>query len=130
MPVKRSNNRGQWAVRMLCVLAMLFLGFAHQPVAMAADAPLDVSAYALPDGSLPILCVSDDGGSQKDKDKHLFAQGCDACRISASVLLPQPADDVGRIMRHASTSMPAPKVAMVPRRIFSPATAPRAPPLA
>lgn len=116
-------------MRMLCVLAMLFVGFAHQPAAMAVDAPFDVSAYALPDGSLPILCVSDNG-SQNDKDKHLFAQGCEACRISAAVLLPQPADDVGRILRHAGAAMPAPKVAEIPRRIFSPATAPRAPPLA
>ncbi len=126
--MKKPGEKGQWAVRILCALALLFVGFAHQPAAMAENTPFDITAYALPDGSLPVLCVSENDGSQKDKDKHLHSQGCEACRIGASVLLPQPADALGKALQFSSAVAARPMVETAYRRIFSPATAPRAPP--
>lgn len=116
-------------VRILCALALLFVGFGHQPVAMAESNPFDIAAYALPDGTLPALCVSENDDGQKDSGgKHIHAQGCEACRISASVLLPSPVDNLGERMRPAAIAPMRPFIRVAQRRILSPSTAPRAPP--
>ena len=61
--------------------ALGVLGFGHR---MALQDPVDLSAYAMPDGTLPELCH--DGGTaghdQKDQPP------CPACRIIAAVELP------------------------------------------
>lgn len=115
-------------VRILCALALLFVGFGHQPAGMAENTPFNVAAYALPDGTLPVLCVSESDDSQKDSGKHIHAQGCEACRISASVLLPSPVDNLGERMRPAAIAPMRPFIRVAQRRILSPSTAPRAPP--
>lgn len=68
---------------MLLVLAAALgvLGFGHR---MALHDPVDLSAYAMPDGSLPELCH--DGGSADPGQKHQAP--CPACRIIAAVELP------------------------------------------
>jgi hypothetical protein len=121
-----SGVGGRWAARILCALALLFVGFAHQPV-IAYDAPaIDFAAYVLPDGTLPVFCITDTDTTQKDK--HVHAQGCDACRITASILLPQPADSIGQALELAvNLSINAP-VEIEPRRIFSRHASPRGPP--
>ncbi len=117
-------------MRIVCALGLLLVGFGHQPIASAQDAPLDIAAYALPDGSLPILCVTVTDDTQKNDGKHTHAQqGCDACRISASVLLPSPPDTLGERLQGATATTMRPFREVVQRRIFSPSRAPRAPPL-
>lgn len=117
---------------MICALAILFVGFAHQPPTIAEISPFDIASYALPDGSLPILCVteSDSDGSQKDKSKHSHTQGCEACRIGASTLLPQPADDFGRKIALARLTTTRLFASIPQRRVLSPGAPPRAPPIA
>jgi hypothetical protein len=119
-------------MRIICALAILFVGFAHQPPAIAEASPFDIASYALPDGSLPILCVteSDSDGSQKDKGKHSHAQDCEACRIGASTLLPQPADDPGRKIAIARLTTTRVFASIPQRRVLSPGAPPRAPPIA
>lgn len=114
-------------MRLLCALAILFMGFAHQPAASREIGPLDVSAYALPDGSIPVFCISDSGDGQKDR--HFVFHGCDACRIGASILLPSPADMLGRATPFAVAAALQPPDFIVHRRILSPGAPPRAPPL-
>ena len=66
-------------VAALYALSMLLLGFAHVPVVGAAQpAPPDLSAYVLPDGSLPSIC-----GSNQEKD-HVNGVMCDACLLTVS----------------------------------------------
>lgn len=78
------------AAAALFVLAQLTLGFAHQPVALpSSEAPIDPAAYALPDGTLPDLCLN--GG---DTGTVLKARPCDACVLTSAPGLavePQPA---------------------------------------
>ena len=126
--MKARRNRRQWAVRILCAIALLFVGFAHQPATLARSAPVDLSAYALPDGTLPIFCLTDTDGSPKGGHPH--AQPCDACRIGASTLLPSPADTVGRPFETAAVVAGVPPAAIEPRRILSPNASPRGPPAA
>ncbi|RUO99222.1 hypothetical protein [Hyphomicrobium sp.] len=61
----------------LYVLSAATFGFAHKPITIASS--VDLSAYALPDGSLPFIC----GGKNGPAGKHVCAL-CDACLISAA----------------------------------------------
>ncbi len=75
------------ALRMICAVAFLSLGFAHKaPQAMGS--PFISAAYQLPDGSFADICVSDTAV------KHdVFGTGCDVCRLASTVLLPTPDQD-------------------------------------
>ncbi len=126
---RRMNQIEQWTVRTLCALALLFVGFAHQVPAVAGDdlGPAQLANYVLPDGTLPTLCVTvtDDSGKAHGKIAHLH--GCEACRISASVVLPPP-DVAGRHVGFVmAVEMPRRSEAFH-RQLFPPNTGPRAPP--
>ncbi|NSL73302.1 hypothetical protein C6Y62_15950 [Hyphomicrobium sulfonivorans] len=69
-------------------LAMLLLPLAHHPVQYVAQ---DLTAFALPDGSLPILCVQPVDGS--DQSPASQQARCEACLlISAPGVLAAPAE--------------------------------------
>jgi hypothetical protein len=125
----RRNMIGTWTVRMLCALSLLFVGFAHQPPALAGQ-PENVEAYRLPDGSLPTLCitVSDDGEGKGTAGHKIHHQGCEACRISASVLLPTPADAAGSRVAYKHQDLLPQRTEAFRRQIYPPNTRPRAPP--
>ncbi|MBW9054804.1 hypothetical protein [Rhizobium mesosinicum] len=126
----RLDRIEQWLVRILCTIALVFVGLAHQGPAVAEDAlsPAALAQYVLPDGTLPTLCVTvvDDSGKEHGKIAHL--NPCEACRISAAVMLPQPADVTGaRIGFTVAVELP-PRVETFHRQLFPPNTGPRAPP--
>jgi|GEM_PF-720730 len=79
-----------YLVRGLCGLALVLVAFAHQPAAVSGNPgarTVDLSAYALPDGSLPQLCISGLG----DSGEAGFVLGpCEFCRIAGAFLLPPP----------------------------------------
>lgn len=121
----------QWAIRVLCAVALLFAGFAHQAPALSAEdaGGPNLAKYALPDGTIPTLCVTvADQSDQQQHDKASHFQGCEACRIGASVLLPTPTDLVGSPMRLAAAVELPRKAEAFHRRLFPPNTGPRAPP--
>ena len=73
--------------------ALLFVGFAHQPQVIQTSAgPIDVSQYVLPDGSLPIFCITDNSDDGSDHGKIHMVHGCEACQITATVVIPAPSD--------------------------------------
>ncbi|MBU2329199.1 MAG: hypothetical protein KJ755_17915 [Alphaproteobacteria bacterium] len=116
------------AIRMICVVALVLLGLAHRPVLPPAQqfSPDEIATLTLPDGSLPELCLPSDDGRGKT---HAAASACEACRISTAVLLPSPADAVGKRMAMAATLvLPQPAEAHH-RQLFPPDTHPRAPPV-
>lgn len=76
------------ALAALYAASIAFAVNAHaaSPVA-AAPSGVDLSAFALPDGSLPVLCLGG-GSAEKQAPAHLGKRfGCDACRIMAAPLL-------------------------------------------
>ncbi|MFD1327524.1 hypothetical protein [Mycoplana ramosa] len=83
-------------VRMLCMLALVFLSFAHKPVVAASLSPSELAAITLPDGTIADLCIN--GGVEHGKPKQGLGPGCEACRISAAILLPSPSDIAGRMI--------------------------------
>ncbi|MFN4207011.1 MAG: hypothetical protein ACK4HG_11480 [Agrobacterium albertimagni] len=116
------------AIRMICVIALVLLGLAHRPAVPSTPqlSPQEIAALTLPDGTLPELCLPTEDGKGKP---HAMSSDCEACRISASVLLPKPADAVGiRLPLIAAVTLPQPVEAHY-RQLFPPASHPRAPPV-
>ncbi|MCO4317007.1 hypothetical protein M8997_007415 [Phyllobacterium sp. 21LDTY02-6] len=116
-------------VRILCALALVLVAFAHKPVAIADPAPIDLAAYALPDGTLPTLCLTDQG-SDDDHKSSWHGTGCEACRLSASFILPVPpkANDPS-VVPLPSLNVKR-EAALIARSAYPPAAPPHAPPFA
>jgi hypothetical protein len=114
-------------VRVILALLLVMAGLSHQPLPGVVDiGTRDLSAYVLPDGTIPELCIStEDGGAHH----YGAATTCEACLIASSALLPTPVDVVGRRMVIA-VDVAAPSLGdRCNRRLFSANTAPRAPPV-
>ncbi len=123
-----TNGRAKF-VRILCAIALLCLGFAHKPPTVDGStiSIAELEQYAFPDGTLPVLCLSDMDGKTNHSGKKA-GNGCEACRLSASILLPAPADASGwLISQPADRFVPADAEAFFWRH-FPPHAAPRGPP--
>ncbi|WP_049735098.1 hypothetical protein [Rhizobium ecuadorense] len=85
--MRRTGLKATLFLRMLCALSLALLGLAHQPPQAVAAAGYDASAYVLPDGTFASLCVT-----VKDADGKsvVFKPNCEACRLSASIVLSTP----------------------------------------
>lgn len=120
----------QWSVRILCAVALLFVGFAHQPVVATADeiSPLELTQYRLPDGSLPILCITYKDADGKVHGKA-YAPGCEACRIASAAVLPTPPTDVYERLVSPRGEIVVAKSEAFYRQLYPPNTGPRAPPI-
>jgi hypothetical protein len=115
------------AVRLIGALALVFVAFAHRvPLPTAAALP-DAAAYAFPDGSVPVICVTSPA-DEAPQGSH--ALPCDACLLAASVLLPQPTDLVLPAVMAAEPGLPVAKAGQPSRSSWPPAAPPTAPPLA
>ncbi|MDO8982270.1 hypothetical protein [Cypionkella sp.] len=71
----------QNVIVLLLAVALGVLGFGHR---MALHDPVDLSAYAMPDGTLPELCHDGSAADHGAKEQP----PCPACRIIAAVELP------------------------------------------
>ncbi|ANM09356.1 MULTISPECIES: DUF2946 family protein [unclassified Rhizobium] len=128
--IRRARQIEQWALRILCAAALVFVAFAHQaPVATASESgPADLAQYVLPDGTLPSLCVTVSDTSDQGQHDKTHSHGCEACRIGASILLPAPADVAGAPIPFAVAVERPIRPESFPRRLFPPNSGPRAPP--
>lgn len=126
---RRLSLAEQCIVRTMCALALLLVGFAHKPPALADNQiPLsEIAQYVLPDGTLPVLCITSEDGKTKHHHGDI-GSGCEACRLTASVFVPAPADALGLpILREAERDTPT-RVEAFYRQLFPPNTSPRGPP--
>ncbi|CAK7255217.1 conserved exported protein of unknown function [Shinella sp. WSC3-e] len=117
----------RWAacLRILCAVALLSVGFAHQPASATAPTALELTQYVLPDGTLPDICLNDMVGG---KAKHVGPVKCEACRIGSAMLMPAPADLDGAVLAFRRlAALPLVEEALRPRR-ERPGAPPRAPP--
>ena len=123
--MKQNMKNMAKALRILCAIALLSVGFAHKPVlAFAAPAPQSV-AFQLPDGSFADLCTVHDGDQHKGK---MTDHGCEACRLSASILMPTPPVQAGEILRISADVLVFERPESVRHRLYPPNSGPRAPP--
>ena len=116
-----------WAfcLRMLCAVALLFVGFAHQPASASQPGIFELAEYVLPDGTIPDLCLD---GMVDGKAKHAMPGKCEACRIGSAMLVPAPADLSGAMLAFRRVAaLPLVEEALHSRR-ERPGAPPRAPP--
>lgn len=115
-------------LRILCAVALVCIGFAHRiPMANAAPSAQELAAYSLPDGSLPVLCITQDDSSS-GKQSTISDKSCDACRLNASTDLPTPAVlDIPSLKPMRQAILPV-RFEAFTRQLFPPNAAPRAPP--
>lgn len=123
------NGRRYWprwniAARAFVALALVLMAFAHKPIGMSALT--DIAAYALPDGTLQVICTTnaDDGGTKRNPN----TTGCDACRICGSVLLPAPEAAKAPAPIASVDLAVARTVTIVERAAWPPSAPPHAPP--
>lgn len=76
-----------YLVRLISAVALLTVAFSHVPAVSNAADGIDLSEYAFPDGSVPVLCIS---GNVDRNDPSAAANPCEYCRLSGAALLPQP----------------------------------------
>ena len=113
------------AVRAICAVALMLAAFAHRPVALPAYGGDDLAAYVLPDGSLPILCLTDfDGDGKPDA----VSDHCEFCRIAASVDLPAPPEVADRGGLGVVVAVLVPAEEHIPPSGVPPSAPPRGPP--
>lgn len=127
---KTISRTWRLGARILCAVALLFVGFAHQPVIATADeiSPIELAQYRLPDGSLPILCITYRDADGKVHGKA-YAPGCEACRIASAAMLPTPPSEICERLASARTETVVTRAEAFHRQLYPPNTGPRAPPL-
>lgn len=68
----------------ICAIAMIWISFAHRPVVtLVTDQTVNLSAYTLPDGTIPIICFGGEGDGESTS-----YQGCEYCRLADTVISP------------------------------------------
>ncbi len=82
------NLAVQLLLRASIVVALVLISFAHKPTALSPPQPDDLSAYMLPDGSLPVICFASDG-TEKENEAG-YANVCEFCQIAGSFALAEP----------------------------------------
>lgn len=87
------QTRASHVIVALYALAMATLGFAHKPVATIAPSAIELAAYALPDGTLPDLCLT----GHDQSNGGAIAAHCDACALSSAPGLVAPVQDFRRV---------------------------------
>lgn len=117
----------QILVRLVCALSLALLAFGHQPLALPRTGTLAVAAHAFPDGSRPVICLTDAAGKGDRQQAH--RHGCDACRISSAFFLPLPDCAVPAVHVAAESPLPLPSAPRVVRATYPPSAPPQAPPL-
>lgn len=126
----RKIGKWQVALRVLCALVLLSVGFAHKaatfPALEAASGSVDLAAYSLPDGSLAPLCQP--GPGDGGEGKASTGSGCEACRIAAAILLPLRSGVIGAAAYYRVVAFRPPLTETIPLQAFPPNAAPRAPP--
>lgn len=120
------GSKSSVLVRMLCMLALVFLSFAHKPVVAAPLSPAELAAITLPDGTIADLCIND--GIEHGKAKSGLGPGCEACRIGGAILLPTPADLVGKVVPFRVVGDRPLIEAVVTGQRYEPGAPPTAPP--
>jgi hypothetical protein len=116
-------------VRILCALALILVGFAHKTPVLdgASIRSAELSQYVFPDGTPHVLCLPGEAGDA-EHDHPDFGSSCEACRLSASVLLPTPENTTGWLIRLPADRLVPIRVETFSRLLLLPNAGPRGPP--
>ena len=111
-------------LRLISVIALMMIGFAHQPISAAAPST-SMSVYTLPDGSVATLCLpGDDGSAPKQPARGM----CEACCLANAALLPSPPSLGGIATRQSTEVRVFFREHRLTQALYPPSSGPRAPP--
>lgn len=117
---------GSFVTRLLCVFAVLSFGFSSNASAGAREiSPQELAAYMLPDGSVPVLCVTVPDGSGSGKLVRLHA---DTLAVQQPAALPAPQPGTGLLVRPSFAGWVLPATPPLHHHLYPPGSGPRAPP--
>lgn len=111
-------------LRLICVIALMMVGFAHQPMAVAAPTA-SMPVYTLPDGSVATLCVPGEDSSQKQATGRM----CMACCLVNVALLPSAPSIGGIAVLHSTAVKVFVRAHRIAEALYPPSSGPRAPPV-
>lgn len=124
-----SSSIRHWTVRILCALALVFVGFGSQPDLsdVGSLSQAELAQYQLPDGTFPILCITykDEGGKLRGK---VLVPCSDTSQMVTAVLVPQASATSFVYLPFTFAKAIAPKVEAFHRQLHPPNSGPRAPP--
>lgn len=123
--MQRLHAKYATSIRLICVIALMMVGFAHKPVAVD-PVSLQFAAYVLPDGKLPTLCLNETSTQPEKGMVHDY--GCDACRLAAAILMPEPPGIASQAVAFSTMTHVAERQYHLTRALYPPSSGPRAPP--
>ena len=109
-------SRGLNAALALVLAGALALLGAHLPAPPGGGAGPDLTAYAMPDGTLPVLCLTGHDGDGPDAAKH-----CPDCVVAKVLAVVAPAPAAARRETAVEAARLLPEIRLAAAR-------PRAPP--
>jgi hypothetical protein len=116
-------------LRLMVIVALALTAFAHRAAPASAAPATDFLAYALPDGTLPVLCLTEAVDEDGKGGHHKGSAACEFCRIAGSIaaavppaLFGAPIDAARPEIRHTLTAFVGGDPA------FWPAAPPQGPP--
>jgi hypothetical protein len=123
-------------VRILCVLALVMVGFAHvfpqaraQAIVAQIATSFDITQFALPDGVVPYICSAPENSDPvKSPQDSGWGQDCPACRIVAAFLIPRPGPGLKVREPYAQIVFSPAKASVCWAESVFEETSPRAPP--
>lgn len=110
-------------VAAFATLSLLLVGFAHTVPAQPLEP--DLAAYTLPDGSIPVICMT---GSGEEPAGNAGFGRCEFCRISSAIALPEPPVDFTSCAAEPVFVFDLPHVDIPPREVFADNAPARGPP--
>ncbi|GFZ93123.1 hypothetical protein GCM10011497_23990 [Elstera cyanobacteriorum] len=114
-------------LRLLCAVAVLWGGMTRSnPAFSVAPMAADLALYALPDGSLPLLCLP--GGADDATGKTMAGHLCDLCLLGVSVLPLGAGSPVLRVHLPVQQVDFLPRPEALYRQFFPPQAPPIGPP--
>ena len=122
-----SAGRGLVLVRLLVAIALALTAFAHRAAPVNAAPAADFLAYVLPDGTLPVLCLTESG--DENSDHHKGSAACEFCRIAGAIAFAVPPALHGAPIDAAKRVSPVALAGLVRGEpAFWPAAPPQGPP--
>jgi hypothetical protein len=116
-----------FAARIICVLTLVSFGFASSAASANTRqlSAAELAGYMLPDGSVPVLCVTLPDGSGNGK---IIKLGIDTLGVHPVATLPAPVFAGGYLVRAVTLSSAPQKDILLHKILYPPGAGPRAPP--
>lgn len=113
--------------RILCAAAVVSIGFfAEASGSQREISAAEIAAYMLPDGTLPVLCVTIPDGNGQGKIVKLSP---DTLGLHHNVALPVPGPSFEALLVTGADALLPPKATPLRHLLYPPGSGPRAPPV-